>query len=138
MVRFADVSDVETIWGSPITGADRARVQARIEQATAEIQERDPLVGGLTIDERMAARPSFALVVRGVVVDMVHRVLMNPEGRLEVGVDDARVRFDASVSTGQMYLSDTEFRKLFGGRNSTSAKAFTITPGPGPVFQQWG
>lgn len=134
---FAAIEDVETIWGQALVDPDRARIEARIAQASAVIREADPLVGGLTIDERVAVSPSFGVVVRGVVVDMVHRLLMNPQGQLEVGVDDARVRYDASVSTGQLYLSDTEWRTLFGARRRAGGRAFMVTPGSGPVIQSW-
>lgn len=134
MDPFASTSDVETIWGAELVDPELGRVEARLAQASAIIREADPLVGGLTIDQRVAASESFAAVVKGVVVDMVHRLLMNPQGRLEVAVDDARVRYDASVSTGQLYLSAAERQTLFGGRIAAGSKAFTIALGS-PVFQ---
>jgi hypothetical protein len=134
---FAAVEDVETIWGHALVDPDRARVVARIAQASAVIREADPLVGGLSIDERIALSASFGSVVRGVVVDMVHRLLMNPQARLEVSVDDARVRYDASVSTGQLYLSDAEWRVLFGGHRRAGGRAFMVTPRGGPAIPSW-
>ncbi len=133
---FAEVEDVEFIWGQPLADAARVRVEARLAQASAIVRQADTLIGGKSVDERAAESATFATVVRGVVADMVHRLLMNPQGRLEVATDDSRVRFDASVSTGALYLSDAERSILFGAAASgrARARAFTITPGPGPVF----
>lgn len=124
MFSFAVASDVEAVWGTALTEAQERSVEVRIEQASAEIRNADPLVGGLTIDERITASEAFGIVVKGVVVDMVRRLLVNPDGRLEVHADDAGYRLDSAVSTGSLYLSPAEYRKLFGA--ASGGQVFTV------------
>lgn len=128
MVPFADVEAVQDLWDGELSAAQVRAISARLDQASAEIRNVDPLVSGLTIDERVAASESFAMVVRGVVVDMVRRAaLVNPNGRLEVHADDAGYRMDSSVSTGALYLSPAEFRKLFGA--ARGGRVFSVSLG---------
>lgn len=65
------------------------------------------------------------LVVRTVCA-MVLRVINNPTGLLEEGIDDYTSRYDAAVSTGALYISDDELALL--AESGSSANAFTIRP----------
>lgn len=132
---YADVADVQDLWDGYSEDAN-SRVQARIAKASRMVDNRVPLVGGLTVAQRAAASPEFADTVRDVVVEMVLRVLNNPEGARQrsVTIDDATesVTIDAAVSSGEMTITDGELADLMGQRSSSSrAKAFTITPSAG-------
>ena len=83
-----------------------------------------------SVADRLAAVPAD-LVFRALVVQiqcaMVMRVLNNPDGKFEEAGDDYRYRRDSAVSTGMLYLADSEFA-LLGAGDSGSEGAFTIRP----------
>jgi len=79
---------------------------------------------------RVVATPIDA-ALRGLVVQiqvaMVLRVLNNPYGMMTEGADDSSMRRDSAVSTGALYVSDSEADLLSAG-DSVSEGAFTIRP----------
>ena len=94
----------------------------------------------------LSAKPSVAdrldklppdLVFKSLVVQtlcaMVLRVFSNPEGKLEERQDDYQYRLDAAVSSGALYLSDSELARLSEGDDGSDG-AWTI----GPSFAQRG
>lgn len=134
MDPFADPSDVEDIW-RPLSDAETVLVASRIMQASRMVRREVPLVGGLTVDQRITAGTLTAGDVKDVVAEMVLRVMSIPQyvRQESVTVDDgSRSRtYDASVSgAGGMFITDKELRSL-SGRRGTRQKAFTIYPGPG-------
>jgi hypothetical protein len=77
--------------------------------------------------EARLSDPVFASLITQVQCAMVLRVLRNPEGKLEEQGDDYRYRLDAAVSTGALYLSDSEVAML-APVGASSSGAFTIRP----------
>lgn len=73
-VDFATPDDVEALW-RPLTQVELAVAQARLTVASAVVRQRFR-----TIDQRVASGELSVDVVRGVVVDMVKRVLQAPDG----------------------------------------------------------
>lgn len=61
-----------------------------------------------TVEGRVASGALDVDVVKGVVEDMVIRVLRNPDARTSEGVDDYRSSIDRSLASGRLYLSDEE------------------------------
>lgn len=131
---FADVQDVVAIWRD-VTSDEAGRVAARIDQASQQVRDEIPLVGGLTVDERIADGSLSDETVRRIVVAMVHRVVSIPSFARQrtVTVDDGSTSttYDASVSGGEMFITDREFGALTGRRGRSGQRAFTITPGAG-------
>lgn len=76
------------------------------------------------VDDRITAGTLDPNLVTGVVVEMVLRVMRNPDGKVEEQIEDYRYRLDSAQSTGGMYLSDVE-RALLGPR---AGRAFSIAP----------
>ena len=134
MPPFADVADVEAIWRT-VTSDEAGTIIARIDLASQMVRDEIPLVGGLTVDERVASGDLSDATVRRVVVSMVHRVVSVPGyvRQRSVTVDDGTesVTYDTTVSSGEMFITDREFAALTGRRGRTGQRAFTITPGVG-------
>lgn len=135
MEPFATPSDVEAIW-RPLTGNEESTVMAWIEQASQQVRDEVPLVLGLDIDERIISGSLSAVTVRSVVAQMVRRVMINPDGDSSVTEQTGPFSVTRSKSratgSGALYVSAAEMRRLLGRRSVQ--RAFTITPGPGPVF----
>jgi hypothetical protein len=89
--------------------------------AVAEVQD---------IRHRCAVDEVYADLVRSVLASVVVRVLRNPDGLLEVSIDDYRERRDSATSTGQIMLTEYELHLL---RSPAEPKdnpdgAFSVTP----------
>lgn len=122
MASFATSDDVEERWRTlsddELTIADNllAYASAVVRQAVTDA------------DDRIADATLDVVLVKNIVVSMVLRVMQNPDGVLEEeeAIDDYRTRRrrDSAVSTGEMYISDSEL-KLLQRRRSGS---FSITP----------
>lgn len=129
---FADPDD-KSSWSS----FDAGSVADAIAEASQMVRDDVPLVGGLDVDQRIASGSLSAATVRAVVVAMVDRVVSVPSyvRQQSVTVDDGSQSFtyDSTVSGGEMFISDREMQRLMG-RAAKRQRAFTITPGPGPIW----
>lgn len=61
--------------------------------------------------------------VARVVVAAVIRVLRNPDARRQLGEDTFQETIDAAVSTGQLYITETERGRLMAGALGDTAAA---------------
>src|SRR5664279_3645464 len=129
MDPFAIPADVEAIW-RPLSDAEKVVAAARINQASRKIRREVIPIDGLTIDGRIEAGFLGADDVKDVVVEMVKRVMMSPgyirQQSITIDGDSKSQTFDGSVSTGQMFITESEMRILMFG--APSFGAFTITP----------
>jgi hypothetical protein len=129
---FAELAD-KSAWSS----LDADSVYESIAEASQMIRDDVPLVGGLNVDERIAAGSLSLDTVRSVVVAMVDRVVSVPGyvRQRSVTVDDATQSFtyDSSVSGGEMFITEREMQRLMG-RSARRQRAFTITLGPGATW----
>lgn len=134
MPPFADPADLAAVW-RPLTADEVLVVATWLERASQLVRDEVPDVDGLDVDERIDAGSLSADTVRDVVVSMVRRVVvLNPVGARQQGVGPFTVTLDSAISASELYLSARELARLTG-RRSTGPRAFTISPGPGPVFQ---
>lgn len=93
------------------TGTD---IDASILRLVAKAIDRLP--GGRTgIEARIAASSLSESLVRGVIEDMVIRVLRNPRAIRSSSIDDFTETIDNSVSAGELYLSASEAALLTAG-----------------------
>ena len=129
MDPFAEPSDVEAIW-HPLSETEFSMVAGRINEASQLVRDEVP-----DVDDRILAGTLADATVRSVVVAMVRRVMVNPDGDSSVteqtgpfSVTRTRSR---AVAAGEVYLTARERARLTGRKVQ---RAFTITPGPGPVF----
>lgn len=141
MEPFADVSDVEAIWRA--LSDDEIQLAASwINEASQQLRDEVPDVDGLDVDERITAGSLSAATVRSVVARMVRRVMMNPEGARQraQSIDDysESVTVDSSLSSGEMFISARELKRLTGLRGR---RAFEVLTRPDPpqlsVAQFW-
>lgn len=119
---LADPQDIEGIWRG-LSDAETVIATGQIRYASAMVRQQVP-----SVDARVEAGTLDSDLVRGVVASMVQRVLMNPGRNRVVAIDDTRLEKDASISTGELYLSATELASLQPSSvvGSSSAGAFSI------------
>jgi hypothetical protein len=123
MTAWVDVqpSDIESRW-RPLTTAEQAIASQLIADASDELEDAllDIGIEGAPVptDERWVRR------YKRTVVAIVRRVLSNPEGYLSEEIDGYIYRRDKAVSTGTLYVSDSEIDRFRRRRRGS----FTITP----------
>lgn len=84
-----------------------AQIQALIDKASLRLQQAVP-----TLCQRIEAGTLNVEVARGVVEDMVLRVIRNPKAFRSLGLDDFQATVDNSTSTGMLYVSAEELALL--------------------------
>lgn len=118
----ATLANIEARYLETLSIDQRRIVTALLEDSYAILLASDP-----TIAERLA-NPVTAAILRPLVIQvqaaMILRVLRNPNGKLEESIDDYSYRLDSAVSTGSLYVSDSELLLLGTRRNRRGA--FTI------------
>ena len=124
---FATAADVATVWRA-LTPAEEATTEFYLEFASEIIRMHLP-----SIDARIAAGTLSAVLVKGVVVAMAKRALVNPEGLRSVQrqIEDysETLTRDASLGSGGVFLSADELAML----STRRGRAFSITPHAEPV-----
>lgn len=132
---FADWMDIKI--GRPFSEAETEMVSAWIEEASQLVRDSVPDVGGLDVDERIESGSLSLATVRSVVVAMVRRVAINPEGNSAVteqtGPFAVTKTKAAANATGDLYIKSRELARLMGKRDRRQV-AYTVSPGTGPVF----
>lgn len=102
---------------------DEKRVGAQwLEDAWSILVTQKPFVADKTDQDA----PYRGLVVQ-ILCAMVIRVLNNPDGKYQESGDDYSYSRDAAVSTGALYVSDSELG-LIGEPDGAASGAFTIKP----------
>jgi Phage protein Gp19/Gp15/Gp42 len=134
VLPFAEPADLAAVW-RPLTADEVDVVAAWLDRASQLVRDEVPDVDGFDVDERIEDGSLSHETVRDVVVSMVRRVVvLNPVGARQQGVGPFTVTLDSALSASELYLSARELARLTGQR-TVGPKAFTIAPGPGPVFQ---
>ena len=67
--------------------------------------------------------------VQGVIEDMVIRVLRNPQALRSITIDDGTAVIDQAVSSGFLYLADTELTRLKGAAVRPKVRSIRLAPG---------
>lgn len=106
MPALAIADDIAGMW-RPLSAAEYVVATNWIVRASAMVRFNVP-----GLDARIVADPNLGVLAKGVVVDMVLRVLKNPDGKLEESIDDYRYRRDSATSSGALYLSAAEQSSL--------------------------
>lgn len=119
----AIVDDIENRW-RPLTDRETIVASTLLDDAWMLLKLKDA-----TIDTRLDAVPielDTALVVM-VLVEMVKRVLRNPDGIRQESIQDYSVTRDAVVSSGLLSVTDDEL-DLLASTTTVTSDAFTIRP----------
>jgi hypothetical protein len=106
MAALATHADVAARW-RPLTAAEQTVAAAFLDDASALVRSKVP-----DIDARIAADANLAAVAKGVVANMVRRVMLNPEGWRSSSIDDFRRERDTALRTGLLFVSDDELVQL--------------------------
>jgi hypothetical protein len=123
MAYVVSTEDIETRW-RPLSDAERVVATALLADATAMVDAKRPLLAS-----QVAAGDIPASVVEAVLVQMVLRVLKNPDGKRQESIDDYAWTRDNAVASGQLYVTAEELDLL--SVSGSSASGFTITPSSG-------
>ncbi|MFK5691284.1 Gp19/Gp15/Gp42 family protein [Ornithinimicrobium sp. LYQ92] len=89
------------------------QLAALIAKAGRELLSRVP-----NLADRVAAGKVTDEDIKDVIEAMVVRVIRNPSGYRQVGIDDFQATIDTTLSAGGLYLSDDEREKLAGRRKA--------------------
>jgi hypothetical protein len=120
MASFATREQVAGLW-RPLKPAEEIVVDNQLAKASRLVRRLVP-----DVDARIAADTLDAEVVGDVVVDMVLRVMRNPEGMRSEEIDGYSYTRDTALSAGALYLSDDELALL----KAPAGSAFSVRLNP--------
>lgn len=127
---FATVDDVDAL--RPLDSDERDRAGVLLVYASATIRKPMP-----DIDARIASGDLDADLPRLVAVQMVIRVLRNPDGVRQETVGPSSISYDTSAALGQLVLTDDELAILLpnptGIGIGTARIAAGLGYGPGGI-----
>lgn len=124
MADFATIYHVEDTWRR-LTDPEKKTAQALLGYASEMLR-----ATFTDIDDRIAAGKLSPGLARLAVVQMVKRVLANPDGVRQESIDDHSVTYDIDVARQGLRITDSEVRlvrSLPAGRSS--AGTIRTTPG---------
>lgn len=122
MAVYAEPADLESIW-RPLSEEETSRVSVLMDYASAMVQQAVPDVDTWISDGSLTAQS-----VRYVVVQMVYRYMLNPEGKRQEQIDDYSWTRDQALSSGGLVLSDDLLSWLRPITATASTGAWTIRP----------
>ena len=130
-MSFATVENVATEIGRPIPATEMPQVQQWIDRVEARIRLRVPGVDDL------ATEPAYRESVTGVVVAVVARKVLNPEGLRSERIDDYYAD-RGSTGAAELWPTQAEWEELIP---ASSVGAFSTRPRfdseRGPAWQLW-
>lgn len=104
----SDVAEVQDRFPDrQLTDAELVFVLSRLDDAETYLLARFP-----NLAARVSAGMLAAAAVQRVQVEMVLRVLRNPDGKSQESIDDYSWRRDGAVSSGLLYATDDELAEL--------------------------
>ena len=114
MANFATTTDVETLWRA-LTDAEEARAEALLPIVSDSLRVEAQRVGK-DLDE-LAETPSFANVLKSVVVDVVARTLMtSTNGEPAIQSTESALGYSQTatflVPGGGLFIKNTELARL--------------------------
>lgn len=128
MPPLATVPDVESRW-RPLTTDEAIVAATRIDDASAEVRTAVPSVDQKIDDDEVG---TYAQLVTRVVVDMVLRVLKNPDGYNREQDGDYGYGLAAGAASGTLELLPSERRRL-SGRQQVGSVALVDGALPAPT-----
>lgn len=122
---IADIERLKNAFERPLVETAELREESAASQwlddAWGIIQDEIPgVVRRLALDVTEPAYLREDSVAR-VMVAMVVRVLRNPDARRQLGEDTYQETVDQAVSSGQLYISETERGRLLAGAEGATA-----------------
>jgi hypothetical protein len=118
MANPATLSDVEDRFHRAFTDRELVNVKFWLEDAWWLLTTRLP-----ELEANITAELVTTENVRRVVVDMVHRLLKNPDGLVRESIDDYSYARSANAASGALTVSDYELAQLTpGGRARVNSR----------------
>lgn len=117
----AEIVDIEVRW-RPLSDAETIVADTLLSDAWVLLKHADS-----TIDTRLDAAELDSELVKIVLVEMVKRVLRNPDGIRQESIQDYSVTRDATSGNGLLHVTDDELVMLASSETAES-DAFTIRP----------
>lgn len=108
----AKLSDVENSIERPLTDDEQRVIPSWLDRAWRELNRVVPGIPQRNSLDSSNEQYLPTADIRDVVVAMVERKVRNPDGRRSWGGDDFTEQVDASMSSGQLYVSDAERASL--------------------------
>jgi hypothetical protein len=136
VVAYATASDVAAGWRT-LTADEQARATVLLDRAAVLIRSAVP-----SLPARLLAATLDPLVPLTVSVNMVQRVLRNPEGVTQQMLGPASVTYDRDDS-GALYLTDADLAALSSaavvtsGAASVGAGSIALDPWATTVIPSW-
>jgi len=122
MANPATVDDLIRRSLRPLSDDEKRVGEQWLEDAWAILTTQKPFVA-----EKVDQSGSYRSLVVQILCAMVIRVLNNPDGKYQESGDDYSYSRDAAVSTGALYISESELG-LIGNSDGGGSAAFTIKP----------
>lgn len=116
MGEFASTDDVGLAWNQPVSDEQQEYVDYLIDKAERLVRDKVP-----TLDARITATTLSALTVGDVVVDMVVRLLRNPEGLSSESAGDYSYQRNAATGEGRLFMRPDEIARLRGNPGQVSS-----------------
>lgn len=122
---IADIERLKNAFERPLVETAELKEESAatqwLDDAWGIIQDEIPgVVRRLALDVTEPAHLREDSVAR-VMVAMVSRVLRNPDARRQLGEDTYQETVDQAVSSGQLYISETERGRLLAGAEGATA-----------------
>lgn len=130
MGEFASTDDVELAWNQPVT--NEPYVEYLIGKAERLVRDKVP-----TLDARILALTLSPATVGDVVVDMVVRLLRNPEGLSSESAGDYSYQRNAATGEGRIFMRPDEIARLFGNPGRVSSVPVGDDALIRPVRRDW-
>lgn len=109
MGEFAGISDVELAWNQSVPDGIADHVDYLIDKAERLVRDKVP-----TLDARITAEKLTPGTVGDVVVDMVVRLLRNPEGLSSESAGDYSYQRNQATGEGRLFMRPDEIVRLRG------------------------
>lgn len=132
MGEFATTEDVELAWNQPVTGGAVDYVEYLIGKAERLVRDKVP-----QLDARILAGKLATETVGDVVVDMVVRLLRNPEGLSSESAGDYSYQRNAATGEGRITMHSDEVARLRGNAGAVSSVPVGDDALLRPVRRDW-
>lgn len=132
MGEFASIDTVELAWNQLVPDEMAGYVDYLIGKAERLVRDRVP-----TLSARITAGKLTAATVGDIVVDMVLRVLRNPDGYRYEAAGDYSYQRDLSVAAGVMSVQPSELARLRGNPGQVSSVPVGDDALTDPLRRDW-
>lgn len=129
---YAGTDEVELAWNKPVSDEQADYVDYLIDKAERLVRDKVP-----SLSLRITAGKLTAQTVGDVVVDMVVRLLRNPEGLSSESAGDYSYQRNATTGEGRIFIRPDELARLRGNLGQVSSVPVGDDALAEPVRRDW-